>query len=734
MKKITKRLSCGLAALSLLVTSSITALPATVSAAEPIFSSEAEDCTILSGSTITTNVYGTEYPGYSGEGFVWAANSGGVSFEVTLSEGAMYELTTSCWMYLGNQGETRMQNLAIDGVTEGSFYIPNNGTWSDFSFGYFYLEAGTHTIEIGASGSWGFVLYDTVTFDYADMPEHNLSDATCDPDATAETKALMSYMTSVYGKQIMSGQQEIYGGGNNGDTELEFEYIYEKTGKYPVIRGFDLMNYNPLYGWEDGTTGRIIQWVAQRGGIATASWHINVPQDFDSYTLGDALDWQKCTYKPTSSFNTANCLDSSTKEYEYLMLAIEDLAEQLLILQEANVPIILRPFHEAEGNNNTDGSGAWFWWGSAGADVYRELWKLLYTTLTEEYGIHNCIWEVNLYSYANSYQWYPGDEYVDMVAYDKYEGSPYTWGEEAATTVFLTLVDYTNDTKMVALSENDKIPAIDNMVNEGAWWSYFCPWYGNFITDGVYNTVELLDEVYNSEYVLTLDEIPNDIYGYERGNGGNFDVEGAYECEDGSIVANNGTQTISSSLCSGGGYVFLKEAGDSITQTVTVDKAGYYALSYGYQQQYEELGKTQNLVVNGGEAVEAFFPYSIVFEASDPIYVELNAGTNTIKLEAVEGWAYYDYLTVEYYGSSAPEAGETPEEPEEPEVSTFIKGDVNADGKVNIVDATIVARYYVGSYELTGDNLLAGDANGDGKVNIVDATMIARAYVSQTPL
>lgn len=684
-------------------------------AAEPIFYSEAEDCTLLSGSSVTTSVYGTEYPGYSGEGFVWAANSGGVSFDVTLTEGAMYELQTSCWMYLGNQGETRMQNVSIDGENVGSFYIPNNGTWSDFSFGYFYLEPGEHTIQIGASGSWGFVLYDTVTFDYADMPEHNLSSDTCDENATSETKALMSYLVSQYGNHIISGQQEIYGGGNDGDTELEFEYIYEKTGKYPVIRGFDFMNYNPLYGWEDGTTGRIIQWVAQRGGIATASWHINVPQDFDSYTLGESLDWQSCTYKPTSSFNAANCLDSSTKEYQYFMLAVDDLAEQLLILQEANVPIILRPFHEAEGNNNTDGSGAWFWWGSAGADVYRELWKLLYTTLTEEYGVHNCIWEVNLYSYANSDKWYPGDEYVDMVAYDKYEGSPYTWGVEAATTVFLTLVNYTNDTKMVALAENDKIPSITNMVNEGAWWSYFCPWYGNFITDGVYNTVDSLNEIYNSDYVITLDEVPNDIYGYERGNGGNFDVDGAYECEDGRIVANNGTQVISSSLCSGGGYVFLKEAGDSITQTVNVETAGYYAISYGYQQSYEALGKTQNLIVNGEQVAEAFFPYSIIYAESDPIYVYLNAGANTITLEAVEGWAYYDYLLVEYYGDTEPS-----------EQPAGIIGDANGDGIVNSIDVTLVTRHSLKVVELDDSACALCDINGDGVVNSIDSTLITR--------
>ena len=195
------------------------------------------------------------------------------------------------------------------------------------------------------------------------------------------------------------------------------------------------------------------------------------------------------------------------------MLAIDSLAKQLLILQNAKVPVLLRPFHEAEGNNNTDGSGAWFWWGSGGAEVYKQLWKLLYTTLTEKYGIHNVIWEVNLYTYANSPQWYPGDDCVDIVAYDKYEGSPYTWKTSAATTAFLTLVNDTKDTKMVALTENDIIPDIKNITNEGAWWLYFCPWYGDFITSSTYNDPTLLNTIYNSQSVITLDEIPANIYG-----------------------------------------------------------------------------------------------------------------------------------------------------------------------------------------------------------------------------
>lgn len=538
MKKIFSRVFSLLATITMVFSLFLT-MPISVKAATSLpIKVEAESCSLGNGATATTNVYGTQYPGYSGDGFVWASNSGTITFDVTVPKNGMYELSTRCWMYLGNTGDSRLQVLSINGVSQGNFYIPNKGGWSDYSFGFFYLEAGTAKIEIGSSGSWGFVLYDTVTFDNAHMPALDIDATPSDANATSETKHLKNYLTNVYGNHVISGQQETYGGGNDGNMELEFDYIHDKTGKYPAIRGFDMMNYNPLYGWEDGTTDRIINWVKERNGIATASWHINVPSDFTSYKLGDALDWKKCTYKPTASFNTANCLDKSTKEYAYLMLAIDDLAKQLLILQDAKVPIILRPFHEAEGNNNTDGSGAWFWWGSSGSEVYKDLWKLLYTTLTEKYGIHNVIWEVNLYTYANSAQWYPGDNYVDMVAYDKYEGSPYTWKTSAATSAFLTLVNSTNDKKMVALSENDIIPDIQKIVNEGAWWLYFCPWYGDFITSSTYNDPTLLKTIYNSPYVVTLDELPADIYGptSEDVKYGDLNGDGSINSLDGALL------------------------------------------------------------------------------------------------------------------------------------------------------------------------------------------------------
>ncbi len=55
-------------------------------------------------------------------------------------------------------------------------------------------------------------------------------------------------------------------------------------------------------------------------------------------------------------------------------------------------------------------------------------------------------------------------------------------------------------------------------------------------------------------------------------------------------------------------------------------------------------------------------------------------------------------------------------------------GDANSSGAVDIVDALIVAQYYVGLSPANID-LSASDANGDGSVGIVDALLIAQYYV-----
>ncbi|MGV2882801.1 glycosyl hydrolase [Paenibacillus taichungensis] len=484
-----------------------------VHADSPLFTIESENALLSSDLQVTTEIYGQPKPGFSGSGFVWMQNSGTITFTVTVPETGMYAISTRYMQELSADG--RLQYLSVNGVTKGSYMLPYTTTWSDFNFGYQKLNQGSNTIQLKAG--WGFAYFDTFTVDYANLDPLDVQPVLTDSQATPETQLLMNYLTEVYGNHIISGQQEIYGGGNDGDTELEFDWIHNLTGKYPAIRGFDFMNYNPLYGWEDGTTDRMIDWVNNRDGIATASWHINVPRNFTTYQLGDHVDWKEATYKPTeTNFNTANAVIPGTKEYQYVMSTIDDLAEQLLILQDNNVPVLFRPYHEAEGNGGLNGEGAWFWWASAGADVYKQLWDMLYNELTETYGLHNLIWTYNSYVYNTSPAWYPGDDQVDIVGYDKYntiynrnDGLSGVPNEDAITSIFYQLVDLTDGKKMVAMTENDTVPSVQNLTEEKSGWLYFCPWYGEHLMSSAFNYPATLKTLYQSDYVITLDELPN---------------------------------------------------------------------------------------------------------------------------------------------------------------------------------------------------------------------------------
>ncbi|AZK49093.1 glycosyl hydrolase [Paenibacillus lentus] len=509
MKDWLKRASATMLAFTLL----LGLLTAPVHANTPLFTIEAEDAQLTSDLQVVTQIYGQPKPGFSGSGFVWMQNSGTITFTVTVPETGMYAISTRYMQELSPNG--RLQYLTVNGVTKGSYMLPYTTEWSNFDLGFHKLNQGSNTIELKAG--WGFAYIDTLTVDYADLDPLDVQPLLSDPWATPETQALMNYLTEVYGDHIISGQQEIYGSGNDGNYELEFDWIYDLTGKYPAIRGFDFMNYNPLYGWEDGTTDRMIEWVNNRGGIATASWHINVPRNFTTYQLGEFVDWKDATYKPTeTNFNTANAVVPGTKEYQYVMMTIEDLAEQLQILQDNHVPVIFRPYHEAEGNGGLNGEGAWFWWASAGAEVYKQLWDLLYTELTETYGLHNLIWTYNSYVYSTSPAWYPGDDQVDLVGYDKYntiynrhDGLSGVPNEDAITAIFYQLVNLTNGKKMVAMTENDTVPSLQNLTEEKAGWLYFCPWYGEHLMSTAFNYPETLTTLYQSDYVITLDELPD---------------------------------------------------------------------------------------------------------------------------------------------------------------------------------------------------------------------------------
>lgn len=456
----------------------------------------------------------------SGGSYLKMADSGTITKKFNVDTAGLYTIN----VYAGGIGSAKQQDISINGTSLGALSVPESEGFEKISLFSVKLNAGENTMIIAKS--WGWSNFDYFTVESADSTVISASDTTCcDPQAIPAAQNLMNYMASVYGKNIISGQQEIYKYGHGGNFEQEFDYLQEKTGKLPAIRGFDYLNcVNILYGSEDGTTDRMIDWVKNKNGIITSSWHITVPKRMAGYKVGDPVSYENATYDPKlTDFVTSNVLVEGTVEHEFYLESLKVLAAEIQKLQDENIPLIFRPLHEAEGGGGETAS--WFWWGKEGSAVYKDIWRLTYKTLTEEYGLHNIIWEWNSYNFATSADWYPGDEYVDIIGYDKYNctdwstGSPViTHNDSAIASTFYGIMDKYNSTKMVAMPENDSFSTVDNLVNDKAGWLYFCTWYDGengaprFLSDPVYNTLQDTIDMYQSDYCITLDELPADLY------------------------------------------------------------------------------------------------------------------------------------------------------------------------------------------------------------------------------
>lgn len=62
-------------------------------------------------------------------------------------------------------------------------------------------------------------------------------------------------------------------------------------------------------------------------------------------------------------------------------------------------------------------------------------------------------------------------------------------------------------------------------------------------------------------------------------------------------------------------------------------------------------------------------------------------------------------------------------------ISAYDVGDVNMDGRIDILDATLIQKYVVGIVELSAEQKHLADYNNDGDITVVDATEIQKFIV-----
>jgi mannan endo-1,4-beta-mannosidase len=322
---------------------------------------------------------------------------------------------------------------------------------------------------VAGIGSKSFAPEVTVTFSTegaAKIMDSSLAARTLtNPNATAETVKLYNLLLENYGKKQFSGVM-----GEVAWSTTFADMVADAAGKYPAIVGFDYIHLaSSPANWIDYGDITPVKNVWDAGSIPSLMWHWNVPKSSTDSSLG---------YDASSDeFKASNVLVDGTWENQVATADVEKLAGYLQLLQDAGIPVLWRPFHEAAGDYTW---GHWFWWGNCGTDTTKELWKWLRDKLQGEYGLNNLIWvwtvqtadEGKAASLAKMQGAYPGDDVVDIVGTDIYADALSNQSSQ-----FELVYNTVAGKKMVALTECGNLLDVDASFADGALWSYFMGWY-----------------------------------------------------------------------------------------------------------------------------------------------------------------------------------------------------------------------------------------------------------------
>lgn len=246
---------------------------------------------------------------------------------------------------------------------------------------------------------------------YGQLPEkkhHSLSDK----NATPETVNLYQNLILLQEKGFLFGHQDDLAYGVKWRYEDGRSDIKDVTGDYPALYGWDLggiehQKSNNIDGVPFKKMKNWIKEIYDRGGVSTISWHMDNP-----LTMKNSWD--------TTPGSLRSILPNGEKHQLYLSW-LDQAAQFLGNLKGSDgkkIPILYRPFHELTGN--------WFWWckNNASAQEFKEIWRFTIHYLRETKKLNNLIIVYNTADFKSKeefLEYYPGDDVVDVLSFDKYQ-------------------------------------------------------------------------------------------------------------------------------------------------------------------------------------------------------------------------------------------------------------------------------------------------------------------------
>ena len=235
------------------------------------------------------------------------------------------------------------------------------------------------------------------------LQEINLADSF----STKQTKVLYYNLKKLDAGKFLFGHQDATGygvGWNNDDDRSDVKSV---CGSYPALAGWG------LNGIAKGNLDERAVYRAKKfysmGAVNTFEWHMDNPLGGDFYWKNRQTDEKPV---PTLLKGGAN--------HGFYKTQLTNLANFFRMLKGGNgesIPVIFRPFHEH--------TGSWFWWGAEHCSIeeYQQLWQFTVEFMRDSLCLHNLIYAYSPDRFNSKEQYlerYPGDKYVDVVAFDDY--------------------------------------------------------------------------------------------------------------------------------------------------------------------------------------------------------------------------------------------------------------------------------------------------------------------------
>lgn len=232
-----------------------------------------------------------------------------------------------------------------------------------------------------------------------------------DSEATKKTKALYANLLALKDNYVLFGHQDALAYGVKWKEEEGRSDVKDVCGQYPAVFGWDISKLGKYeHNIDSVHFGKMKEWmkeVYKMGGVNTISWHM------DNFTSkGSSWDTTACV---------AHILPGGPHHelYKQKLDLFADFIDDLKVgfIFKKKIPIIFRPLHEMTGH--------WFWWGKGHAtpEEYKALWQFTVEYLRDEKDLHNLLYcfSTDICENIEEYmEYYPGDDYVDIMGMDDY--------------------------------------------------------------------------------------------------------------------------------------------------------------------------------------------------------------------------------------------------------------------------------------------------------------------------